>query len=173
MKQKKIWRLLPLQFIVALLPLITYYYRGNSGYGSYGWHSLDDTYHDFFLHYKMICFIVIAAVMLVAAFFIQKKKGNAQWKKLLFSFAPLLVYLFFVILSTAFSKNHALSFLGAMEQQEPFPVLLGYVVTAVYAWLVIEKEEDMQSLADAALLGGAAMALLGVLQAAGKDPLAK
>lgn len=173
MKQKRILKLLPLQFIIALLPLITYYYCGHSGYGSYGWHSLDDTYHDFFLHYKMICFIVVAAVMLVTAFFIQRKKGNGQWKKLLISFAPLLVYLACAMLSTAFSKDYALSFLGAMEQNEPFPVLLGYVVTAVYAWLVIEKEEDMQSLIDAALIGGVAMALLGVLQAVGMDPFTK
>lgn len=170
MKQKRILKLLPLQFIIAVLPLITYYYFGHSGYGGYGWHSIDDTYHDFFLHYKMICFIVVGAVMLVAACFICRKQGKNQWKKLLISFAPLLVYLFFVVLSTAFSKDHALSFLGAMEQQEPFPVLLGYVVTVVYAWLVIEKKEDMQCLVDAALLGAVIMAVVGVLQSVQRDP---
>lgn len=173
MKQRRILRLLPLQFVVALLPLITYYYKGHSGYGSYGWHSVDDTYHDFFLHYKMICFIVVCAVMLVAVFFLRKKFGDGGWKKLLVSFAPLLMYLFFVVLSTIFSKDHALSFLGAMEQQEPFPVLLGYVVTAVYAWLVLENEEDLRAIVDAALLGAFLMAVLGVLQAVEMDPFKK
>lgn len=173
MKLKRIFRLLPLQFIVAVLPLVTYYYHGHSGYSGYSWNSLDDEYHDFFLHYKMVCFIVVAAVMLTAAFFILKKKGKGQWKRLLVSFAPLFVYLLFVVLSTVFSKDHELSFFGAMEQNEPFPVLLGYVVAAVYAWLVIEQEEDLQLLVDAVLVGGAVMALLGVLQAAGMDPLSK
>ncbi|MGN0505099.1 MAG: O-antigen ligase family protein [Lachnospiraceae bacterium] len=171
MKQYRKLKLLPLQFILAVLPLITYYYQGHSGYGKYGWNSENDTYHDFFLHYKMIAFIIVSIVMFVGVFFAFREKKKEQWRKLLLCFTPLFVYLFFVVLSTAFSADYALSFFGAMEQNEPFPVLFGYVITAFYAWLVVEREEDVRALTGAAVVGAVCMALLGVLQALGKDPL--
>lgn len=164
------WKLLPLQFILVLLPLITYYYYGHSGYTGYGWNSVTDDYHDFFLHYKMIAFTAVAAVMLVGVVLKLKKQGVARCRKHLFVFAPLLVYLLCLILSTVFSENYALSFLGAMDQKEPFFVLFGYVITVLYAYLVLETEEDLQNLAMAAVLGAFLMAVTGVLQTIGHDP---
>jgi hypothetical protein len=58
-----------------------------------------------------------------------------------------------------------------MDAKEPVTVLLGYVVVAFYVYLVAESSEDITQLVGAAVVGGACMAVLGVLQAIGKDPL--
>ncbi len=170
MKQWKL-KLLPLQLILAVLPLILYLYMGNSGYAEYPWNSLDDTYLDIFLHGKMIIFLILSAVLSGAVVYKLVKMDRQSRKHSLGRFLPLFVYLFFVLLSTICSKNISYSIFGAMDAKEPAAVLLGYAVTALYACLVIESAEDMKQLITAAVAGSLCMAALGVLQAAGKDPL--
>lgn len=168
--KSRAWQLLPLHFVLALLPLVTYYYYGHSGYTVYSWNSITDEYHDFFLHYKMIAFVAVAVVMLAGVILKLKKQGFKNLKKQLLCFVPFGIYLVSLILSTAFSNDYKLSFLGAMDQKEPFFVLFGYVITALYAYLVIETEADLHQLSLSATCGASAMAILGVLQAVGKDP---
>lgn len=171
-KQELSWKLLPLQFILVALPLILYLYQGSSGYAVYDWNSIDDTYLDVFLHGKMVAFMIVAAVTLVL--FINKlvKLDREARKQTLFHFLPLLVYFGFVVISTIFSKNISYSFFGSMDAKEPFGVLAGYVVVALYAYVAVDTMEDITQLTGAAVIGSACMAVIGVLQAIGKDPLA-
>ena len=48
------WKILPLQLIVLMLPLIVRLYQGDSGYGEYPWYGVEGTYYDLFLHFKMV-----------------------------------------------------------------------------------------------------------------------
>lgn len=166
------WKLLPLQLVLCVLPLILYLYQASSGYGIYAWHTEEDAYADVFLHGKMVAFMILAAVTLGLAINKTLKMDKYLRKEKLLRFLPLLVYLFFVILSTVCSENYAYSFLGSMDAKEPVGVLLGYVVVAFYAYIVIDSIEDINQLTMAGVIGAACMALLGVLQTIGKDPLA-
>jgi len=171
-KKKINWGLLPLQFILAVLPLILYCQWGFSGYSAYAWFSEQDFYVDAFLHGKMMVFMVLAAVMLVLVIYkIIKLKGNIR-KKSVCRFIPLFVYAIFVVLSTICSVNIQYSVYGSMDAKEPVGVLLGYVVVAFYAYLVIESKEDLMQLLSAVIIGATGMAIVGVLQAVGKDPFA-
>ena len=165
------WKLLPLQFVLLLLPLILGMYGANSGYGNYPWHSEEDFSWDVFLHGKMIAFMVAAGVALILAVFKMIKINKESRKKSIMVFLPLFIYAAGVILSTICSENYKYSFLGAKDAKEPIGVLLGYVIVALYAYIIIESEKDVDSLIDAAIIGAALMAMVGVLQTMGKDPL--
>ena len=179
MKQKKgvsqentgKWKLLPLQCIVLLLPLLVKHYQGDSGYGVYPWNGMEGGYHDIFLHCKMVVFIILAAVMLVGVIwqlFYGKLKVKKSWYPFLI---PAAVYVAGVLLSTIFSINHTSSLTGAMDQKEPVWVLLGYVITAVYAALVLDSLEDVKRLLSSAVIGAGIMTVIGLLQMMGQDPL--
>ncbi len=169
-RQLKInWKILPLQFIMALFPLILYSYAGYSGFSAYDWNSLNDFYIDIFLHGKMRVFMVLAIVLLcliVLKLVFMEKAGR---KKALLAFIPLFIYAAFVILSTVCSTNINFSLYGSQDAKEPMGVLLGYVLAAFYAYLVVESKEDMMGIVSSAVFGGTCMAVIGVLQAAGID----
>jgi len=170
MKTEK-WKLIPLQMILAVLPLVLYLRVDNSGLAGYMWNSSDDTYLDMFLHGKMVVFIVLAAVILCLTVLRMIALDKQERKRYFLVFLPLFVYSGFVVVSTIFSENIRYSLWGAMDAKEPVFVLLGYVMVAFYACLVVESVEDIKALTGAAVAGSAFMALLGVLQAVGKDPL--
>ncbi len=165
------WKLLPLQFVIAVLPLIVKYYQGYSGYAEYPWYGGSNEYHDVFLHYKMVAFMAVAAVMLVLLIGKFAKMQKAESLNVLKLFAPMVVYFICVILSTVFSVNIGGSFFGTLDQKEPVGVLLGYIVTVLYAFLVVDTLEDIRQLAIAAVAGGTIMAVVGILQISGNDPL--
>jgi len=170
-KNKK-WELFPLQFVIAVLPLIVYLYMGQSGYSMYAWNSYSDTYADVFLHSKMIVFMVVTVILLVLLGRKLWKMDSAKRKQSLIVFIPLFIYLGFVILSTICSKDIELSLFGSMDQKEPFLVLVGYVALTLYGYLVLDSMEEIKRVVMAAVVGACLMATLGILQMVGKDPLA-
>ena len=169
MKQKL--KLLPLQMILAILPFLLCLRVESSGLGAYPWNSADDRYVDIFLQGKMVTFIALAAVLLCLTVYKLVNMDKQERKQNLLRFIPLLLYLFFVLLSTIGSENMNYSLWGAMDAKEPVTVLAGYVTVALYTYLIIDSVEDIRQLAVAAVAGGFCMAVLGVLQAIGKDPL--
>ena len=169
MKQK--FKLVPLQIILAVLPLVLYLHMEKSGFAAYSWNSADDMYLDVFLHGKMVIFLILAAMLLCMTVYKLIKMDRQERKQSLLRFIPLFIYLLFVLLSTVFSENLTYSLRGSMDAKEPVTVLFGYVTVALYAYLTIGSMEDMKRLITAAVAGSACMAVLGVLQAIGKDPL--
>lgn len=170
--KKRRWELLPLQITIMLLPLMLYLYLGRSGYSIYAWNALNDTYLDVFLHGKMVVFQVVSVVVFGLSVYKLIKLNAEKRKRLIARFIPLFAYLGFVILSTICSTNMKFSFLGSMDAKEPFGVLAGYVLVAFYAYAIVDELSDLLQLMTAAVIGAFVMAVLGVLQAIGKDPLA-
>jgi len=164
------FKLLPLQIILSILPLILYLRIESSGLGIYPWNSADDTYLDIFLQGKMVVFLILAIILFCMTVYRFVKMDKRERKQSLLRFLPLLVYLFFVVVSTICSENLQYSLNGSMDAKEPVTVLLGYVVVVLYSYLVIDSMEDMKHLAAAAVAGSLCMALIGTLQAFGKDP---
>lgn len=167
------WKLLPLQFILVILPLILDLYVAKSGYSAYPWNSEEDVFKDVFLRGKMIVFMIVAAVTLVLAVCKTIQSDRETRKKTLLLFVPLFVYSGFVVLSTICSEDIRISLQGGMDAMEPLGVLLGYVVMVFYAYLVVESMEDITQITGAAVIGSVCMAIIGVLQTLGKDPLTK
>jgi len=170
-KQGYKWSLLPLQVILVLLPLFMRVHLGTSGYSAYSWYSEEDLYIDLFLYGKAMLFMIIAAVTVFFAIYKTVKLDKDSRKQALKRFIPLFVYFGFVVISTICSENINYSLAGSMDAFEPFGVLAGYVIVAFYAYLVVDGMEDLSGLCAAAAIGGFLMALMGVLQVMGKDPL--
>ncbi len=170
-KRKRNWWLLPLEIILCILPLILRLYIKSSGYGIYPWHSEYDEYADVFLHYKMIVFIILSGIILLAVIWKLTKMEKKERKRSLLIFLPLFIYAIFVILSTIASNDLDYSLYGAAAQNEPVFVLLGYVIVALYAYITVNTLADVKQIMNAALIGAFIMTSIGVLQVMGKDPL--
>lgn len=166
------WKLLPLQFVLVALPLITkVYFFESSGYTIYAWHSAEDAYVDIFLQGKLVAFTAVALVTLILAVINLVKQEKEARKQCLLRFIPLFVYGLFVILSTICSENLTYSIFGSMDAKEPVFVLLGYIVIIFYAFLVLNDFADVMQLVTAAVIGSSIMVVIGVLQTTGNDPL--
>lgn len=170
-KGKRNWWLLPLEVILIFLPLVLGFHSEITGYGEYPWCEAGHTDTDMFLYQKMIVFSIITVVTLVALIWNIVKMKKEVRKKSFLTFLPLFIYLGFVILSTIASKDLNYSLKGAADQYEPFPVLFGYVVVIFYAYIMINTVEDVKQITEAALIGGFIMAVIGILQAMGIDPI--
>lgn len=164
-------RLLPLQLIVGILPLISLYHQVHTGLNSYGWYSLDDTRHDFFLFYKAVFFLLLSVVMLVLLIRELGTQTEKERKRFFLTFLPVFCYLLLAVLSTICSIDYGYSLLGMYEVMEPLPVLLGYGITAMYAYMVLRTGEELRLLLKPAVLGMSAVTFIGVLQLFGYDLL--
>ena len=165
------WKLLPVQLILCILPLILYVQVDYSGYSQYAWNSQSDIYLDVFLYGKMVAFIALTAVLLIMLIYKFSKIDKWLRKERLLRFIPILIYLFFVLLSTVCSQDSSLSWYGAMDAKEPAMVLFGYVAAVCYAFLAVDSAEDLMQLVSAAVIGAFCMAVIGVMQAMGIEPL--
>ncbi|MDD3173206.1 MAG: hypothetical protein PHF63_06050, partial [Herbinix sp.] len=122
--------LIPVIFVLALLPFVTRLIIYDAGLSGYSWFPSNDSVNDFFSYYKSYTFIIISivsAVILVPYFFLQRTRI-----KDMMPFIPIGIYSFFVLLSSIFSTNRQISIVGGMAHFESVFVLLGYVIMLIY-----------------------------------------
>lgn len=162
--------LLPLLFI-GFIPLIVYYRSFHSPLGDYPWY---DTYNaaDIFLSCKSTAFIAVNAVMafLLGLRIYWESKQKSSAKRLVLSkmapvFIPLAVYGLLALISTIVSDYSYYGFHGIQDQFEPVWALLGYCLTAYYAFLFIQTEEDVRTVFRWLLTAAGILGIIGVFQA--------
>lgn len=165
-KSNKIY-LLPIIFIISILPLIMYYHEYDSGLSKYSWFPSNGNQFDIFLYYKQVIFIFVCSVMLLVVIY----KLLHDRKKIKFKpiFIPLFLYGALALLSTIFSKYPSFGFKGIYEQFESIFVIIGYCLVVYYALLFIETEEDIKFILHYFLYGILIISIIGVLQATGND----
>ena len=168
-EQTRIWELLPLMAVVAIVPLIVWLHIYDSGLTDYDFFVPAETYYesggstDFFLYYKMVWFCVFAGIMaLLVAVRMVRNKGRIEFAKV---FIPLGVYAFLALLSSICSEYQPYPFTGVYEQFESVWALLGYCVVTYYAFLVIQTEHDFKYIVAALLAGTVLMLVIGITQA--------
>ena len=159
----RIGTLAPLIGVLAILPLLVRLYTYDSGlqyYDFYGNTAKPDI--DVFLHCKMVFFLFLSIVMaciLIARLVIEKKE--IRFSKI---FIPLGAYALLALLSSIFSKYQPYPWTGVYEQFEPVFVLLGYVITAYYAFLFVEDSTDITILTVALMAGTFIIVVIGITQ---------
>lgn len=170
--------LIPLIFIISILPLIVRMKIYNANLSEFPWFSADDTQTDFFLYYKSLFFILtsfIIAALLLWMFLRSKSQsksssnliiedGKYKFTKLLI---PLGIYGLLALLSTVFSKYSSYGFNGIFEQFESIYVLLGYCLVVYYAYIVVNSQEDVSVIIKWLTISVLVMCLLGLTQATG------
>lgn len=159
--------LLPIMFVVAILPLVVKLHQYSSNFAQFNWFSVDDTTFDFFLYYKQLFLIITAIIMCVFLFYkYRTDRLNITFPRI---FIPLAIYALLALLSSVFSRYRSFSFTGTLDQFESVFALLSYCILAYYSFLIVKNERDLMLIIYALLIGTLLMSLLGLTQVAGQD----
>lgn len=162
-----LYLLFPLFLIVTVLPLIVSMHSYRAGLGSYPWFPADDNVSDFFLYYKQWFFVFLAGICFVTLIF--KTIKDKRTLKAPIAFYPLFGYALLALISTLVSEHRAFGFSGLFEQFENVFCLLGYVLVAYYAFLILQSEFEIQLMINALAVGALIIGLIGTFQAFGMD----
>ena len=164
-------RLLPGFLILAIIPFIIRHYNGISTYGKYAWNTNGTEYIDEYLFYKALVFSILAFFMLILNIVSFVKLRKDEKKAFLKRFWPMPIYSLLILLSTLFSYDLEASIFGESGQMEPFFVLFGYSLVAMYIFLHVKDEKAISVLLTGALIGAFLVSTVGVLQTLGFKPL--
>lgn len=160
------YTLIPLILLLLVLPAVSYLHVYDPGLSGYSWYPDTNQAYDLFLYSKSILFIVISVIMLFQVVFRSIRDGRFTAPKI---FLPLAIYAALVLLSCVFSQYRDFAFNGGYEQFESFWVLLGYCITAYYAYLMVQNENDLRLLMRFFAAGVAISVLIGLSQAIGHN----
>lgn len=161
------YTLLPIIFVVTILPLIvkmTYY---DPKLSQFTWFPNSTQQLDFFLYYRHWSFVVVSAIALgiitLRRFYLNKPlKFSAE-------LVPLGIYALLALLSAIFSDYAYHSFHGSIDQLESVWALLGYCLIVYYAVLYIDTESDLKMIIHALFVGAIIIGFIGLTQFIGQD----
>ncbi|MDF2484689.1 MAG: hypothetical protein K0R46_857 [Herbinix sp.] len=159
--------LLPILIILCIIPFIVRMNIYNTHLSQYQWFAQDGEFIDFFLIYKHWAFVVVSIIMVVIIAIRAYYKRDVI--KFLPLFIPLGIYGVMALLSAIFSDYPLFSFGGGFEQFESIFAILGYCITAYYAFLFIREEQDLKKILKYLVVTAIIMSILGVFQFAGND----
>lgn len=159
--------LYPLLVVIAIIPLIVHQKIYPTHLEQYSWYSYAETAYDFFLYYKSVWLVIMAALMLVVLCW--KMAKEKEYRKIPMFMIPAGIYGLFIIISMIFSKDRSISLHGIVEQFEPGTVLIGYLIFMYYAYLIVNTENDVKFLMKVWVISIAILCILGLLQVLGHD----
>ena len=165
--------LLPVAAVLGLVPLVVRAYPYRTGLEKYPYYGTDGYAIDIFLHGKMVLFLIICGIMAVICAvrlcLNRTKDGSAKKAAVRDPFLkvllPLFAYAGLALLSSIFSSWQPYPWTGIFLQFESCFVLLGYVLTAYYAYLSVRDETDIRLLLASLGFSAIIMVAIGFSQA--------
>ena len=128
-QKTNIWLLMPIIFIISVLPFIVKLRTYNAHLSEFPWFSYNDIYNDFFLYNKQTFFLLAVTIMAVTSIF----KAYIDKRSIVFTRTLIpLVYAALALLSSLISKYRSYSFRGIHEHFESIFVILGYCLIVYY-----------------------------------------
>lgn len=162
--------LLPIVFLIAVLPFIMYLYEFNTGLSSFTWGPTSDEGIDFFLYYKQLFFLIAVSILVIIIIYqLITKKIKA---KITIPLILLFSYALLSFLSTISSKYLHWGLTGFLEQFESVFVLIGYCIIVYYIWLFVKEEGQIKYILKYFFISILVLGLLGLTQIIGHDFLA-
>lgn len=166
-QEKGVFQLLPIIFVIAIIPLIVRLKDYTTPLTKFPWFSDMGEYTDFFLYYKHWLFVGISLIMvLIIAYKSYKNHKALEYKPI---FIPLALYAILALISSIFSKNKSLSFTGSFLQFESVFALLGYCIVVYYVYLFVKRESDIKLIIRSLLISTIILGLLGITQITGHN----
>ncbi len=159
--------ILPIMFIIAILPLIVKIHQYSANLSQFEWFTENDIFFDFFLYYKQLFLIGTAVIMIIFILFNTYKDRKSI--RLPYIFIPLGIYALLALLSSLVSKYRSYSFTGIHEQFESVFAVLAYCCLAYYAYLYTKSEKNLKYIIYSLLISVLFLSLLGLTQVAGHD----
>lgn len=160
--------LIPIIFVMGLVPLIVHLYWFDTGYSEFDWFpNFAETQADFYLAWKMIAIIAVGVIM-TCVLFIQYLKNK---KSLRFdpAFYSLIIYGVLVCISTVFSPFRYWAVRGTYEFFESVFAVLSYLVICYYTFNFVRQEKQAYVLLLCSGICAIAMILVGFFQSRGLD----
>ncbi|CRZ33370.1 O-antigen ligase-like membrane protein [Herbinix hemicellulosilytica] len=161
------WLLMPVIFVISVLPFITRLKQTNANLSIYPWFPLNDIDADFFLYYKKVLFLFAVCYMFILVLYkIYINNISMEYTRILI---PLTIYGTLTLLSSLFSKFRTYSLRGTIDHHEPVFVFLGYCIIVYYVLLYIQTEKDIEIIINCFIISIILMSILGLTQYLGKD----
>lgn len=170
------YALLPILFVLCIVPLIMRLYRFYPGLSLYPWRSNTSQETDVFLYYKAVALIVSAVFMVIILVFsilASRKERNlsenitklkqAKW------IIAVGIFGLSALLSTLFSEYRSYGFSGFLEQFESIWVVLAYCTVAIYTFYFIRTKKDVDVLCNGLFFLLAVLCAIGFSQLTGHD----
>lgn len=164
------YHLLPLVFILAIVPLIVYSkVVPLSGAGFDFWTGAKE-YPDFFSYYKVMWLsIATLASALIYLFKLYKSSFTLIKKDIYLYYGALGIYLLFVIASTLFSKYQDIAKWGFTDRYEGVYVLVAYILIFFMTINLVNEEKHVKVMIGALLFGATVIGVIGIFQYFGYD----
>lgn len=167
-KTKRRLYLIPIVIALGLIPMLVHSHTYSTGLSAFDWFpDASELQVDFFLWYKMVAIIVVAAVM--TGLLIYKyvdNKNTMKWNNIWFC---MLAYAVLALFSALFSQYRTFAFKGSYEVFESIWVVLGYVIMCFYSYQMIQSEGDLKFVAKYSMIGIGIITLIGFFQYFGLD----
>lgn len=119
---------------------------------------------DFFSYYKML-FLIFSTILLSLLFFMNRIK-KLKWHK---SYTFLLIYAFFIIISTFTSPFMPVAVRGLGDRYEGICVLISYIILFYVTHSSIEEREDIKIILTGIIGGSLVVGTIGIFQYFGMD----
>lgn len=171
------WSLLPILVALCLIPFVVVTKDYTTDFTAFNWFNTTPLEQiDSFEYTKGVMVILVGGVSAVLLACIQYSRMSKKQKFLEAADKRLLVlwgvYAVMVIISSVTSNYSELAYHGGgYSQWQTMWVLLGYAVLFLYAYLLIDSENKVRVLFLGLLISTTLMALIGVLQKLGCNPL--
>ena len=160
--------LLPLMFLLAIVPLIVYLKVVPLTGPSFDFWTGQKENLDFFSYYKMV-WILVSSILAVVIFALFVAFNGFERIRGSYYYIPIAVYAFFVILSTEFSQYTDISLTGFVDRYEGMYVLLAYMAMLFVTINLVNKEQHIKVLLGALFTGAIIIGIIGVFQYIGYD----
>lgn len=168
--------LLPVLIALCLIPFVVLTKDYQTEFTQFNWFNMTELDQiDSFEHAKSICVVImgVAALVFGAIQYSMAGKGKRLLKNGDYRVMGLCaVYFVMVIISSVFSSYPNLAFTGGgYGQWQTMWVLLANVILFLYAYLFVDSENRVSLLVKCMMISTGFLALIGVMQTAGNNPL--
>jgi O-antigen ligase len=165
--KKSIYYIIPIVFIIAVVPLIVYLKLVDVSNEMYEFWNGSKQDGDFFSYYKMLWFLIgtfIAIFMLI----IKIKKEKFRIKKT-YIYIPIGIYTIFSFLSTVLSNTKGISFFGFLDRYEGIFVLIAYMLVLFISINLVNNEKQIKFIIYALMISALVIGVIGIFQYFGHD----
>lgn len=161
--------LLPLLFIIAVVPMIIYMKVDNPENEIIRTYWMSTSIIDLFTYYKSMWLIAISSIGLVI-FMKKYYQGNLSVKKSKY-YIFIILYVLLVIASSLLSKYTSISFIGIAGRYEGMFVLISYMVIMFLAINIVNNEKHIKYILLSLFASAIVISIIGIFQYYGFDYL--
>lgn len=167
-KKYEWYYLIPIIFILTVVPLIVYLKVIPLLGVRYEFWKGEKTNFDFFSYYKVVWFLIATAMSLLMLG-IKSYQNDFNYIRKSVYYYPIVCYIIFVVLSTLFSKYKDIAMYGYTDRYEGMFTLIAYILLLFVTINLIREEKDVKVLLGAIITGGIIVGIIGALQYFGID----